>query len=1374
MAEQQGSEGTTGTSSFKRTPPVGITVTGITQSSDSRGTEESLRQEKMEDAEGLILLTYLREHGLLTGLQGPRYGICLCPAFGDYLRESFKCELDERIQKAKVAGTYVDELEAYEPPLRTFRLREEDTDGYRNMQVILIPQNSDTLPQDLRSEKRSRDEEEMETASESKRRRRMRDNELEEQLPYPIRSMLKLGRSGIRFGSPLGNPLLQNRQEHHDELLRRASEFWPDIYNDLTLEGYSDRRHQTHDNEHRRYQVEKMIQSQVKNARRTSPPSLGNPKSGNVSLWLLEWVFAFVRDLEIHSGFALEYLMLPFPTRPPDWERTMPYWNAMVTMEREVLVRLQRATETNTSITQQITEAMDVTSHQLFQMIISLYMGQPLELYTKNRVDWNELSQGKGEQVGVYLNKVQKYVRMFQFTLDPLTFTDISSKLYTTLRTPQLWLFAAAEAVRMATTHSFELAAWFKAINDHELAYKSNEEITGELPLQIQTANRVRPNSLKTPSAWCKICQKNTHWTYECPNQKNERKPAYDTGFSKYRNNMSPAQRGPMNTPRNIYERQGRPPSRILPPRDSRFTNRPRLPDRNINGNGRVVKHMTSTTSRDTTNKPLENEINYICKDIEANMFANKFNFNEQRSDPLQLLMLTSAIEEVLQSQPCNPICKSLTLGDFTSKEIEQENKVGLIPSDNCPVTSAELSQQLTDMDKNISDDSEGDLPLSTAEVLGNSDKPTSDVRCANHPTHHLHSRVSYPEQIPTLQWEYLDSDDDISERTYQGQDMPIAVATTEGDGNELNWNENEDGGSVTTHSAEGNRPNLAHSVDDTDGVRDSTIVIHAGGDDNPCWIQQYNERRTAFLEHNMWIYSALGRWTASKRRRIGNFSAMYFQNGQLNQEMLEELEDIKRDMSVLAGTVLESSVDLHADVSLLQTVMEETGITFPLPVLEHRLEPMSVFAFVRDVPVKFELSPVESEYERGEDSVESSPVDITPLVHSTASEGSASTGSQDLRGMPRDEWHTTLRLRGGGDIVGGKRTREGLVENQTDAVVPPILQVTWMDERDRLLLQGDMLGGRLEVTVHLNQILSRLNTDHQWVTLRDCRSRLLFSRDSRVANRSTLYEGNLVREVSVLDQYEFLADSGVTIQGLLTMDTIVQWREQSSLYEHSPYVLDAVAAIKRSKDADRLRLNPVDAEMIQMISPETIPVVFILLAYKEAKGSIRHYVGQQYDISVWWDKLARDQHPLYTDMVKAYVRAVRSSGFVHDKVIVSSAPVMYTRDLMQYSMWTAKLTGFYKSWIPLVEDSKRVLPQICEFIPEYIYEEFEVPAGLERHEVPWQYILRWWNYQRDNGTDVFMTVMTRERRRLQLENRLAQGREAAVTENARAVAHTA
>jgi len=118
------------------TLPVVITAPRITQSSDSRGAEESLRQEKMEDAEGVILLTYLREHGLLTGLQGPRYGISLCPALGDYLRVSYKCELDEKVRKGAAERNSVDELEAYKAPLRTFRLRKEDKDGYRNMQVI--------------------------------------------------------------------------------------------------------------------------------------------------------------------------------------------------------------------------------------------------------------------------------------------------------------------------------------------------------------------------------------------------------------------------------------------------------------------------------------------------------------------------------------------------------------------------------------------------------------------------------------------------------------------------------------------------------------------------------------------------------------------------------------------------------------------------------------------------------------------------------------------------------------------------------------------------------------------------------------------------------------------------------------------------------------------------------------------------------------------------------------------------------------------------------------------------------------------------------------------------------------------------------------
>ena len=80
----------------------------------------------------------------------------------------------------------------------------------------------------------------------------------------------------------------------------------------------------------------------------------------------------------------------------------------------------------------------------------------------------------------------------------------------------------------------------------------------------------------------------------------------------------------------------------------------------------------------------------------------------------------------------------------------------------------------------------------------------------------------------------------------------------------------------------------------------------------------------------------------------------------------------------------------------------------------------------------------------------------------------------------------------------------------------------------------------------------------------------------------------------------------------------------------------------------------------------------------------------------------------------------------------------------------------------------------MCDFLPEYIHDEFEVPFGFERHSVPWYYILRWWNYQRDNGTEIFMTVMNRERRRLQVESRLAQDREAVETEDVRDVHHHA
>ena len=70
-----------------------------------------------------------------------------------------------------------------------------------------------------------------------KSRAMVQEHEIARLTPYPIKSMLKMGKSGIRFGSPVGNPLLQNKKEFENDLLQKATEFWPHVYDDLTLDG---------------------------------------------------------------------------------------------------------------------------------------------------------------------------------------------------------------------------------------------------------------------------------------------------------------------------------------------------------------------------------------------------------------------------------------------------------------------------------------------------------------------------------------------------------------------------------------------------------------------------------------------------------------------------------------------------------------------------------------------------------------------------------------------------------------------------------------------------------------------------------------------------------------------------------------------------------------------------------------------------------------------------------------------------------------------------------------------------------------------------------------------------------------------------------
>jgi len=60
-------------------------------------------------------------------------------------------------------------------------------------------------------------------------------------------------------------------------------------------------------------------------------------------------------------------------------------------MAREILVRLQKATATNTLIAQQYTETMDITANEFCKNIINLYMDQSLQLYTSKMAVWKDL-----------------------------------------------------------------------------------------------------------------------------------------------------------------------------------------------------------------------------------------------------------------------------------------------------------------------------------------------------------------------------------------------------------------------------------------------------------------------------------------------------------------------------------------------------------------------------------------------------------------------------------------------------------------------------------------------------------------------------------------------------------------------------------------------------------------------------------------------------------------------------------------------------------------------------------------------------------------------------------------------------------------------
>ena len=301
---------------------------------------------------------------------------------------------------------------------------------------------------------------------------------------------------------------------------------------------------------------------------------------------------------------------------------------------------------------------MDITANEFFKNIINLYMGQPLQLYTSNKAAWNDLKQQRTDNVGKYINKVQKFIRLFQFTLDPLTFTDISSKLFTTLLMPQLWMYAGTEAVKMATEDRFDITEWFKLIKDREVACKSNDEMTETKSTyqlqQIQTS-RYRPPSRTAPAMnqapYCTYHKNSSHWTSECPVAAYGRRPAQ----SNYQ--MRRSSQTPNNTWRRDSSTYNNPVQRdIRPPRPA-FDRRSSSPRSDTSSTSKLRSALR--TPRPTTPSPApvtqKEELNFMLNDFEDNLFINEKNL------PRSINVIVKEFEDSDVVQPETEFEKSTT-----------------------------------------------------------------------------------------------------------------------------------------------------------------------------------------------------------------------------------------------------------------------------------------------------------------------------------------------------------------------------------------------------------------------------------------------------------------------------------------------------------------------------------------------------------------------------------------------------------------------------------------------------------------------------------------------------------------------------------------
>jgi len=213
------------------------------------------------------------------------------------------------------------------------------------------------------------------------------------------------------------------------------------------------------------------------------------------------------------------------------------------------------------------------------------------------------------------------------------------------------------------------------------------------------------------------------------------------------------------------------------------------------------------------------------------------------------------------------------------------------------------------------------------------------------------------------------------------------------------------------------------------------------------------------------------------------------------------------------------------------------------------------------------------------------------------------------------------------------------------------------------LLGNAEFVKGRKD---DFNRLLAGMNIDLDWAMFEQTWREPSLAGASREADQLAMYRGSWVREVSNLDRAGFLAVHPDASLSHVSDETILDWRETTCEVMTS---LDFRVAyhILYSKGQDNSGVVDVDDELLRMIEPRTVPIAFIIRAYKHAwPERSRHYTGPTNDILQWWESNYSD----YVAVVRAYYRALCRCGLIsggHSQMKIVNK--VYEMDILR-SMW--------------------------------------------------------------------------------------------------------